>query len=157
DRVRRRRIGSSRDVRPNRQHAGRARRAGGARRALRPELGSGARGAPARACGVPSLPAIPRVHRVTTGTDGRESVLGFRVFSSPAAQSRFRRATDILALAVAASGIALLILAYPPTVFERSLLRFFAAIPDWLDPAWRFLYDVLGLWAILLVAACLLA
>jgi hypothetical protein len=36
-------------------------------------------------------------------------------------------------------------------VFERSLDRFFATIPGWFDPAWRFLYDVLCLWAIVLV------
>jgi uncharacterized membrane protein YbhN (UPF0104 family) len=80
-----------------------------------------------------------------------------RIFSSPARQARFRRATDILALVLAAIGLTLLVVAYPPRAFERSLERFLAAIPDWLDPAWRFLYDVLGLWAIVVVVVCLLA
>jgi uncharacterized membrane protein YbhN (UPF0104 family) len=82
-------------------------------------------------------------------------VTGVRIFSAPAGQARFRRATDVIGLVVAAVGIALLVVAYPPTVFERSLDRFFGAIPHWLDPAWRFLYDVLGLWAILLVVVAL--
>jgi uncharacterized membrane protein YbhN (UPF0104 family) len=94
---------------------------------------------------------------LTTATDSRESVLSFRIFSSPVGQARFRRATDGLALVPAAIGLALLVVAYPPRTFERSLDRFFAAIPDWLDPVWRFLYDALGLWAIVLVVVCLLA
>ena len=94
---------------------------------------------------------------MTTAADSRESVLSFRIFSSPAGQARFRRATDILGLVVASIGVVLLVVAYPPSVFERSLDRFFTAIPGWFDPAWRFLYDALGLWAIALVVACLLA
>ena len=67
---------------------------------------------------------------MTTATDSRESVLSFRVFSSPPGQARFRRATDVLALVPATIGVALLVVAYPPSVFERSLVRFFAAVPD---------------------------
>jgi uncharacterized membrane protein YbhN (UPF0104 family) len=52
-------------------------------------------------------------------------------------------------------GLALLIVAYPPSVFERSLESFFDAVPAWLDPLWGFLYDLLGLWAIVLVLAAL--
>jgi glycosyltransferase 2 family protein len=58
---------------------------------------------------------------------------------------------------VASIGVVLLVVAYPPSVFERSLDRFFTAIPGWFDPAWRFLYDALGLWAIALIVAYLLA
>ena len=58
---------------------------------------------------------------------------------------------------MAAIGVVLLVVAYPPSTFERSLDRFFAAVPGWLDPAWRFLYDLLGLWAIVLVVVCLVA
>ena len=80
-----------------------------------------------------------------------------RIFSSSAGHDRARRATDVLALIPAVVGLALLIVAYPPSVFELSLDRFFAAVPGWLDPAWRFLYDLLGLWAIVLVFAALAA
>ena len=80
---------------------------------------------------------------------------GFRIFSAPAAQPRFRRATDTLMLVPALIGLALLIVAYPPSVFERSLESVFGAVPDWLDPVWGFLYDLLGLWAIVLVLAAL--
>jgi uncharacterized membrane protein YbhN (UPF0104 family) len=80
-----------------------------------------------------------------------------RVFTASAGHDRFRRATDVLALVPALVGLALLIVAYPPSVFELSLDRFFGAVPGWLDPAWRFLYDLLGLWAIALVVAALIA
>jgi glycosyltransferase 2 family protein len=80
-----------------------------------------------------------------------------RIFSASLGHDRFRRATDVLALIPAVVGLALLIVAYPPSVFELSLDRFFAAVPGWLDPAWRFLYDLLGLWAIVLVIAALAA
>ena len=80
-----------------------------------------------------------------------------RLFTASSGHDRFRRATDVLALVPAVVGLVLLIVAYPPSVFERSLDRFFAAVPGWLDPAWRFLYDLLGLWAIVLVLAALLA
>jgi uncharacterized membrane protein YbhN (UPF0104 family) len=83
--------------------------------------------------------------------------MGFRLFSASSGHDRFRRATDVLALVPAVVGLALLIVAYPPSVFELSLDRFFAAVPGWLDPAWRFLYDLLGLWAIVLVVAALFA
>jgi uncharacterized protein (TIRG00374 family) len=83
--------------------------------------------------------------------------MGPRIFSASAGHDRFRRATDVLALIPALAGIALLVVAYPPSVFEKSLDRFFGAVPGWLDPAWRFLYDLLGLWAIVLVLAALLA
>jgi len=76
-----------------------------------------------------------------------------RVFSAPIGQPRFRRATDVLLLVLAAFGLALLIVAYPPSILERQLDAFFAAIPGWLAPAWRFSYDLLGLWAIVLVLA----
>jgi uncharacterized membrane protein YbhN (UPF0104 family) len=79
-----------------------------------------------------------------------------RVFSAPVGQPRFRRATDVLLLVPAILGLALLIVAYPPSVFERSLDSFFGAIPGWLDPAWGFLYDLLALWAIVLVLAAVL-
>jgi uncharacterized membrane protein YbhN (UPF0104 family) len=81
--------------------------------------------------------------------------VGLRVFSATVEQPRFRRATDALMLVPALVGLALLIVAYPPSVFERSLDSFFGAVPHWLDPVWGFLYDLLVLWAIVLVLAAL--
>ncbi len=78
---------------------------------------------------------------------------GLRIYSSPAGQPRFRRATDVLMLVPALLGLVFLIVVYPPSAFERSLETFLASFPDWLAPVWGFLYDLLGLWALVLVAA----
>ncbi len=48
-------------------------------------------------------------------------------------------------------GLAVLIVAYPPSAFERSFETFLASFPSWLAPVWGFLFDLLGLWAIALV------
>jgi uncharacterized membrane protein YbhN (UPF0104 family) len=95
---------------------------------------------------------------IATTVDPRAAAFrpALRIFSAPAEQPRFRRATDVLLLVPAVVGLALLIVAYPPSVFERSLDSFFGAVPGWLDPAWGFLYDLLGLWAIVLVLAAVL-
>ena len=77
--------------------------------------------------------------------------LGSRYFSSGPGQPRFRRATDVLMLVPASVGLVLLVVAYPPSLLERSLTSFLATLPSWLDPVWAFLYDLLGLWAIALV------
>lgn len=45
-------------------------------------------------------------------------------------------------------GLALLIAVYPPSAFERSLIRLLASLPDWLDPLWEIVYDTLGLLAL---------
>ena len=47
-------------------------------------------------------------------------------------------------------GLALLIAVYPPSAFERSLVRLLASLPDWLDPLWEIVYDTLGLLALAL-------
>jgi len=54
-------------------------------------------------------------------------------------------------------GLLLAVAAYPPSSFERSLERFLASVPSWLDPAWGFLSDGLWLWAVLLVVVALLS
>lgn len=82
---------------------------------------------------------------------------GLRVYSSPAGEPRFRRATDVLMLVPALLGLTVLIVAYPPSAFERSFQTFLASFPSWLTPLWGFLYDLLGLWAIALVFAAALA
>jgi hypothetical protein len=77
---------------------------------------------------------------------------GFRFYSSPAGQPPARRATDVLLLVPAAIGLALLIVAYPPSEFEHSLAAFVASFPDWLDPLWGSLYGLLVVWALMLLA-----
>ena len=80
-----------------------------------------------------------------------------RLYASPPGQPRFRRATDVLGLVPALLGLAVLVAAYPPSAFERSLERFLASFPGWLDPVWGFVYDLLGLWAIALVVAAVVS
>ena len=82
---------------------------------------------------------------------------GVRIYASPVGQPRFRRATDALVLVPALIGLAVLIVVYPPSEFERSLEAFLASFPGWLDPVWGFLYDLLGLWAILLALAAVIS
>ncbi len=72
---------------------------------------------------------------------------GIRFYSAPAGQPRFRRATDVLLLVPALAGLLILIVAYPPSAFERSLETFLASFPSWLSPVWAFCSDLLGLWA----------
>jgi uncharacterized membrane protein YbhN (UPF0104 family) len=52
-------------------------------------------------------------------------------------------------------GLALLIAVYPPSAFERSLIRLLANLPDWLDPLWQIVYDALGLLALALAVLAL--
>jgi uncharacterized membrane protein YbhN (UPF0104 family) len=79
----------------------------------------------------------------------------FKVFAAPPGQPRARRATDVVLLVPALLGLVAAIAAYPPSSFERSLQRFLASIPSWLDPAWGFLSDFLWLWAVALVVVAL--
>lgn len=82
---------------------------------------------------------------------------GLRVYASPAGQPRFRRATDVLMLVPALAALVFLVAAYPPSAFERSLQRFLASFPGWLTPVWGFAYDLLGIWAIAVVVAAVVA
>jgi uncharacterized membrane protein YbhN (UPF0104 family) len=101
-----------------------------------------------------ALPAA--ADRGTVATEGRSRRV-FRFFASPPGGPRFRRATDTLLLVPGLVALGLLIVAYPPSQFERSLQRFVANVPGWLDPAWGFLYDLLGLVAILLVLTAVIS
>jgi glycosyltransferase 2 family protein len=108
------------------------------------------------------MPESSDVHVAIGGDRGVQATAGrfrrgIRIFASPVTQPRFRRATDILMLVPALLGTAFLIVAYPPSAFERSLATFLASVPAWLDPVWGFLYDLLGLWAIALVIAAVAA
>jgi uncharacterized membrane protein YbhN (UPF0104 family)/tRNA A-37 threonylcarbamoyl transferase component Bud32 len=80
---------------------------------------------------------------------------GLRFFAAPADEPRARRATDILLLVPTLIGLGILIALQPPGPVERSLISFLASFPAELDTIWRFFYDLLGLWALVVVAASL--
>ena len=80
---------------------------------------------------------------------------GIRLFAAPADQPRARRGTDVVLLLAALLGLGIAIIAYPPSAFERSLQRFLASIPGWLDPVWGSFSDLTWLWAIVLVVLAL--
>lgn len=80
-----------------------------------------------------------------------------RVYASRVGQARVRRATDLLVLAAALLALASLIVAYPPGDFERSLESFLASWPGWLDPVWDLIYDLLAVWAVVLLLAVLVS
>jgi uncharacterized membrane protein YbhN (UPF0104 family) len=82
---------------------------------------------------------------------------GLRFYSSPRGQERFRRATDVVLLVPALVLLVLLAWAYPPASLEQSLSDFLDKWPSWLDPVWGFFYDVLWLWALVLLVAALVA
>lgn len=78
-----------------------------------------------------------------------------RVFASPRGQRRYRRATDVFVLVPSLVGLGVLIAVYPPSAFERSLIRLLASLPDWLDPLWEIVYDTLGLLVLALAVLAL--
>ena len=78
-----------------------------------------------------------------------------RFFASPLSEPRARRGADILLLGCSLVGLAVLVIAYPPSRFERSFERLLDVAPGWLDPVWGFLYGALALWAIVLVIGAL--
>lgn len=80
---------------------------------------------------------------------------GFRFFAAPPGQPRARRGTDVVLLFTALTGVGITVVAYPPSSFERSLQRFLASIPGWLDPVWEFLADLAWLAAATLVLLAL--
>ena len=93
---------------------------------------------------------------VDSGMPARAARLrrGFRIYASSRNDDRrTRRATDVILLVVGLLGLWLLTAAYPPSSFESSFENFLASFPGWLDPIWGICYDLLWLWAILLVVA----
>jgi len=78
-----------------------------------------------------------------------------RLFASSRGRRRFRRATDVFLLVPSLLGLGLLIAVYPPSAFERALIRLLATLPGWLGPLWEILYDGEALVAILLVVVAL--
>jgi hypothetical protein len=57
-----------------------------------------------------------------------------KFFAAPPGQPRARRGTDVVLLVPTLLGLALAIVAYPPSSLERSLEVFLANLPGWLDP-----------------------
>ena len=86
-----------------------------------------------------------------------ERARGVRVFSSPPAAERYRRATDVLLLVPSLLGLAVVTAAYPPGRSERALSAWLASIPGWLEPVGAFFYDLLPFWAGALLVAALVA
>jgi uncharacterized protein (TIRG00374 family) len=77
------------------------------------------------------------------------------LFAAPAGQPRARRGTDIVLLAGSLLGLGLAVVAYPPSGFERALVRLLASIPHWLGPVWGFLEDLTWFTALALVVLTL--
>jgi uncharacterized membrane protein YbhN (UPF0104 family) len=84
--------------------------------------------------------------------DARFLARKLRLFA-PESRVRVRRATDLVSLVPAVLLLVFLAFIYPST-FERSLARFLAAFPGWLDPVWGLLIAALVAWLAVLVASC---
>jgi uncharacterized protein (TIRG00374 family) len=80
-----------------------------------------------------------------------------RLFSAAADQPRFRRATDAILLVPTLAGLVVLVVAYPPSRFERSLARFLQSFPAALNPIWGAFYDTLAVWALALIVLSIVA
>ena len=79
---------------------------------------------------------------------------GPRLFATPADEPRARRATDLLLLAGAAIGSAVVgAFATPPPAFARAVSRFLAAFPAFFDGVWELVIDSFALLAIVFVVA----
>jgi uncharacterized protein (TIRG00374 family) len=114
---------------------------------------SGSRSGPGEIGGVP---AEESERSARSGIGAPVAALRIRFFAAPAGQPRARRGTDVVLLVSAVVGLLLAMAAYPPSSLERSLEAVLAGLPDWLDPVWGFLADLLWLWPLILVAIALL-
>ena len=85
------------------------------------------------------------------------AAMRLRVFSTTASQPRFRRATDVFLLVPALIGIVALVVAYPPSRFERTLDAWLRSIPAPLDPVWTIFYELLVIWAVALIVLAVAA
>jgi hypothetical protein len=89
--------------------------------------------------------------------DRRSGARGVRFFASPTNEPRSRRASDVLAAAAAFVGLVLLgWIHLPPASFEKALVDLVDAFPDFLDGLWQLSYDLLVLWAAVLLVVALL-
>ena len=79
----------------------------------------------------------------------------WRLYAGPADEPRARRATDVIELIGALSGLAFLsATAVPPAGFEQALITFLRAIPSGLDGLWELLADLAVVVAGVLIVAC---
>jgi uncharacterized membrane protein YbhN (UPF0104 family) len=76
-----------------------------------------------------------------------------RFYASPREAPTARRATDALLLVPALVGLAFLVLEYPPGPIQAAFSRFLRTLAGWPLPIWQALYDLLSLWALVLVVA----
>jgi len=93
----------------------------------------------------------------TAPAEVRAALRRIRIFSSPAREPRFRRATDVVLLVPAFIALAILIATYPPGPFGRSLAAFLNAVPGFTQPVWLFLYDLLATWTIALLVTAVIS
>jgi uncharacterized membrane protein YbhN (UPF0104 family) len=82
---------------------------------------------------------------------------GLRVFSVSRGTRRFRRASDLIVGVPALLLLAALVVAYPPFTLGSALTTLLDSLPGWLGPAWSVAYDLLAVWALLLVVAAVVA
>ena len=79
---------------------------------------------------------------------------GFQLFAHVGEQPRARRATDVILLLVAMSGVALVgLIAVPEPGFSRAITDFLVAFPDALAGIWQVLADLPLVWALVVLVA----
>ena len=93
----------------------------------------------------------------TAPAEVRAALRRIRIFSSPAREPRFRRATDVVLLVPAFVALAILIATYPPGPFGRSVAAFLNAVPGFTQPVWLFLYDLLATWTLALLVTAVVS
>jgi uncharacterized membrane protein YbhN (UPF0104 family)/tRNA A-37 threonylcarbamoyl transferase component Bud32 len=76
---------------------------------------------------------------------------GIRFYSSSPGQPRSRRASDTLLLMPSVIGLVAMVLAFPVASSSTPLGAFLNSAPSFLDPVWAFFFDLLTLWALILL------
>ncbi len=80
---------------------------------------------------------------------------GIRVYSSSPGQPRSRRASDVLLLVPSLIALAAIVIAFPVGDASTPLSTFLSSAPSFLEPVWAFFFDLLSLWAVILVITAL--
>ncbi len=106
-----------------------------------------------------SAPDEPPASTFDRGVEAATGVIrvGISPFAAPRRQPRARRATDVVVLVPALLVLGYLVAAYPPSPLELALIRALEAFPRWLEPAWTFLQYLVGVWAVAVLLATLVA
>ena len=76
---------------------------------------------------------------------------GIRFYSSSPGQPRSRRASDTLLLIPAVLALVLTVMAFPVASASTPLGTFIDSAPSFLAPVWAFFFDLLSLWAVILL------